>query len=70
MPWLVASFTDDCDAIKKSIANPDAINFKGITISPSGSFLAAETVWRQGATGGDINTHLRAYHSITPMLRN
>lgn len=54
----VASFSDDVTAIKKSIASPDAFNFKGITISPTGSFLAAETVWRQGATGGDINTAL------------
>jgi hypothetical protein len=53
---VVSSFTDDVSTIKKSIANPDVINFKGVTISPSGSFLAAETVWRQGATGGDINT--------------
>jgi Skp family chaperone for outer membrane proteins len=52
----VASFSDDVSTIKKSIANPDVINFKGVTISPSGSFLAAETVWRQGATGSDINT--------------
>jgi Skp family chaperone for outer membrane proteins len=52
----VASITDETAAIKKAIANPDVINFKGITISPTGSFLAAETVWRQGATGGDINT--------------
>ena len=42
--------------IKKAIENPDAINYKGITLSPAGSFIAAETVWRQGATGGDINT--------------
>ena len=27
-----------------------------MTLSFSGSFLAAETAWRQGATGGDINT--------------
>jgi hypothetical protein len=53
---VVSSITDETAAIKKSIASPDAINFKGITISPTGSFLAAETVWRQGATGGDINT--------------
>ena len=53
---VVSSFTDDISSVKKSIANPDVINFKGITISPSGSFLAAETVWRSGATGGDINT--------------
>src|SRR5581483_3761720 len=48
--------TDETTAIKKAIASPDAINYKGITISPAGSFLAAETAWRQGATGGDINT--------------
>lgn len=53
---VVSSITDETAAIKKSIANPDALNFKGVTISPTGSFLAAETVWRQGATGGDINT--------------
>ncbi len=53
---VVSSFTDDIGAVKKSIANPDVINFKGISISPTGSFLAAESVWRQGATGGDINT--------------
>jgi hypothetical protein len=53
---MVSSFTDDTTAIKKSIASPDAINFKGVTLSFTGSFLAAETVWREGAVGGDINT--------------
>ena len=52
----VGSFTDDISALKKTIANPDTINFKGITLSPTGSFLEAATVWRQGATGDDINT--------------
>jgi hypothetical protein len=52
----VGSFSDDISAIKKTIASPDALNFKGITISPTGSFLEAATVWRQGATGDDINT--------------
>jgi Skp family chaperone for outer membrane proteins len=52
----VGSFSDDISTIKKSIASPDAINYKGVTISPSGSFLEAATVWRQGATGDDINT--------------
>ncbi len=52
----VASFSDETAAIKKSIANPDAIQYRGITISPAGSFVAAETVWRQGATGGGLNT--------------
>jgi len=35
--------------------SPLAIHYKGITITPGG-FLAAETVWRQHATGSDINT--------------
>jgi len=52
----VGSFSDDISAIKKTMASPDALNFKGITISPTGSFLEAATVWRQGATGDDINT--------------
>ncbi|MFP5226937.1 MAG: hypothetical protein ACLGXA_04865 [Acidobacteriota bacterium] len=42
--------------MKKAIENPDAVHYKGITISPAGSFLAAETVWRAGATGGGLNT--------------
>src|SRR5271154_6428990 len=37
--------------------NPVAIHFKGITITPGG-FLAAETVFRNKATGSDINTSL------------
>ncbi len=53
---LTTTISDETSAIKKQIANPDAINYKGITISPAGSFLAAETVWRSAATGGDINT--------------
>ncbi len=52
----VSSLTEQTTAIKQAIANPDAIQYKGITISPAGSFLAGETVWRSGATGGDINT--------------
>jgi len=42
--------------IKKAVESPEVLHYKGITLSPAGSFLAAETVWRQGATGGDINT--------------
>jgi hypothetical protein len=52
----VSSFSDDAAAIKKAIGSPEVLHYKGITLSPAGSFLAAETVWRQGATGGDINT--------------
>src|SRR5580698_5458598 len=41
------------------LESPLAIHYKGITISPGG-FLAAETVWRQRATGGDINTGMNS----------
>jgi hypothetical protein len=54
----VGSLVDDTAAIKKAITEPDVIHYKGITISPAGSYLAAETVWRSAATGGDINTAL------------
>ncbi|MGO8758138.1 MAG: hypothetical protein ACLQG3_08440 [Terracidiphilus sp.] len=53
---LATTVSDETTSIKKAINNPDALHFKGITLSPTGSFLAAETVNRTGATGGDINT--------------
>ena len=56
MQQLVSSITDETAAMKKQIANPEALNYKGITISPAGSFLAAETVDRTAATGGGLNT--------------
>src|ERR1700723_1620616 len=37
--------------------NPIAIRFKGVTITPGG-FFAAESVFRNKATGSDINTSL------------
>src|SRR6202789_2306760 len=43
------------DGQAASVDNPIAIHFKGITITPGG-FLAAETVFRNKATGSDINT--------------
>ncbi|MFP5210684.1 MAG: hypothetical protein ACLGRW_15500 [Acidobacteriota bacterium] len=46
--------------IREEIGNPDSIHFKGITISPTGSFLAAETDYRSGATGGGLNTAFTA----------
>jgi hypothetical protein len=53
---LATTVSDETTAIKKKLENPDALYFKGITLSPTGSFIAAETVWRQGATGGGLNT--------------
>ncbi len=53
---LATTVSDETAKIKKEIANPDALHYKGITLSPAGSFLAAETVWRTAATGGGLNT--------------
>ncbi len=51
----VSSLSDEQAAIKKSIANPNVLHYKGISLTPGG-FAAAETVWRQRSTGGDIPT--------------
>jgi hypothetical protein len=53
---LTNTVSDETSAMKKAIANPDAINFKGTTLSFTGSFIAAETSNRTAATGGDVNT--------------
>lgn len=53
---LASTISDETSAIKKEMASPDVLHFKGITLSPTGSFIAAETVWRQGAVGGGLNT--------------
>jgi hypothetical protein len=39
----------------KTLEHPDTIHFRGIELTPGG-FLAAETVDRQRAIGGDVNT--------------
>lgn len=66
----VADLKTSNDALKTTVATvasetgagspageegPASIRFKGITITPGG-FLAAESVFRSRATGGDINT--------------
>ena len=53
---LATTVSDETAGIKKAIASPDVLHYKGITLSPAGSFLAAETVWRSGATAGGVNT--------------
>lgn len=53
---VVGSLTDETATIKKAIAEPDVIHYKGITISPAGSFIAAETTWRSAAVASDENT--------------
>jgi Skp family chaperone for outer membrane proteins len=55
----VSSLTDDTASIKKSIASPSVLHYKGVGLTPGG-YLAAETVWRSHATGGDIPTPFNA----------
>jgi hypothetical protein len=57
---LATTVSDETAAIKKSIAAPSTLHYKGITLTPGG-FVAAETVYRAKATGGDIPT---AFSSI------
>ncbi len=56
---VVSSLTDETAAIKKSINSPAVLHYKGVTLAPGG-YLAAETVWRSKATGGDIPTAFSA----------
>ncbi len=57
---LATTIQDEQQKVEKQITHPDAIHFKGITLSPTGSYLAGETVYRTHATGGDIPTAFNA----------
>jgi hypothetical protein len=57
---LATTVSDETAKMKKAIDNPNALHYKGITLTPGG-FVAAETVYRTKATGGDIPT---AFSSI------
>ncbi|MGA7830170.1 MAG: hypothetical protein WCA21_04340 [Terracidiphilus sp.] len=57
---LATTVSDETAKVKKEIANPSSLHYKGINITPGG-FLAGETVYRTKATGGDIPT---AFSSI------
>ena len=52
---IAATISDETAKIKKDIANPTTLHYKGITLTPGG-FVAAETIYRSKATGGDIPT--------------
>ena len=56
---LATTVSDETSAIKKSLAAPAALHYKGINITPGG-FVAGETVWRSKATGGEIPTAFSA----------
>jgi hypothetical protein len=51
-----ATIVDQQTKVQEKIEHPDEIHYKGVTISPKGSFTAAESVYRTHATGSDIPT--------------
>ena len=53
---LVQTVQDSDKKTAAALEHPDALHYKGITLSPVGSFLAGETVYRSKATGADIPT--------------
>jgi len=53
---LASTIQDQQAKVEKQIEHPDAIRFKGVTLSPTGSYLAGETVYRTHATASDIPT--------------
>jgi hypothetical protein len=56
---LATTLSDETGKIRKEISSPNVLHYKGVGLTPGG-FLAAETVWRQHATGGDIPTAFNA----------
>jgi Skp family chaperone for outer membrane proteins len=56
---IVTTISDETAALKKAIASPSTLHYKGITLTPGG-YLAGETVFRSKATGGDIPTAFNA----------
>jgi hypothetical protein len=52
---LAATVSDETAKIKKDIANPSALHYKGITLTPGG-YIVADTAYRGKATGGDVST--------------
>jgi Skp family chaperone for outer membrane proteins len=56
---LATTVSDETASLKKSIANPTSLHYKGIEITPGG-YAAGETVYRTKATGGDIPTAFNA----------
>jgi TolA-binding protein len=56
---LAATVSDETAKIKKEIASPNSLHYKGVNLTPGG-YLAGETVYRTKATGGDIPTAFSA----------
>ncbi len=53
---LATTINDTKKDLNDKIDSPDTIHYKGVTISPVGTFIEAATVYRNAATGSDINT--------------
>jgi hypothetical protein len=53
---LVQTVQDTQKKTAAEVEHPDVLHYKGITLSPAGSFIEAATVNRSRATGSDINT--------------
>ena len=51
----ISAKVDSNEQATKRLENPETVHFKGIDLTPGG-FLAGETVDRQRAIGGDVNT--------------
>lgn len=56
---LAVTVSDETAKMKKDLANPATLHYKGITLTPGG-YAAAESVYRSKATGGDIPTAFSA----------
>ncbi len=57
---LASTLQTDQTETRKMIQHPDALGYKGITLSPAGSFIAFETADRNRATASDIPTPFSA----------
>jgi hypothetical protein len=56
---LATTVADETAKMKKDIASPTVLHYKGVSITPGG-YTAGETVYRSKATGGDIPTAFSA----------
>ena len=56
---LATTIQDSQAAVKKAIDSPDSVHYKGVELTPGG-YMAAESIWRSRATGGDIATPFSA----------
>lgn len=57
---LATTIKDTKKDLTAKIDSPDTIHYKGVSISPAGTFIEAATVYRNAATGGGINTPFTA----------